>query len=96
MKGNVPVTGGLTQDWFNSGSILAQVWLGKIPCKAMMKLSVRNGCMLLCGWLPPTAVTDWGFSVVLAALLVNELLLDPLMKLFVALSRLGGRLEATI
>lgn len=23
MKGNVPVTGGLTQDWFNSGSILA-------------------------------------------------------------------------
>lgn len=48
-------------------------------------------------WLASTDSSNrLGFSVVLAALLVNELLLDPLMKLFVALSRLGGRLEATI
>ena len=26
---------------------------GKTPCNAMQKLSVRYGCMLLCGRLPP-------------------------------------------
>ena len=38
-----------------------------MPCKAMMKLSVRNGGMLLCGWLPPTTEIAFGFMVTLLA-----------------------------
>ena len=30
---------------------------GKTPCIAMQKFRVRYGCMLLCGWLPPTFAT---------------------------------------
>ena len=28
-----------------------------MPCKAMQKFSVRNGGMLLWGWLPPAAAS---------------------------------------
>ena len=31
-----------------------------MPCSAMQKLSVRNGCMLRCAWLPPMFATDAG------------------------------------
>ena len=30
-----------------------QFWLGKMPCSAMQKVMVRNGCRFECGWLPP-------------------------------------------
>src|SRR5262249_49545870 len=30
-----------------------QLLFGNSPCTAMQKLSVRSGCMLLCGWSPP-------------------------------------------
>src|SRR5262249_45941250 len=33
---------------------------GNTPCNAMQKLSVRKGCMLLCGRLPPTSDTAGG------------------------------------
>src|SRR3954451_3933231 len=39
---------------------------GKTPCRAMQKFTVRYGCMLLCGWLPPvtpTALDDSGWAV---------------------------------
>ena len=32
-----------------------QVGLGKNPNSEMMKLMQRDGCMFVCGWLPP----DW-------------------------------------
>src|SRR5436190_20322777 len=38
-----------------------QFALGKIPCNAMQKDRVRNGCMFRCAWLPPTFVTDAAF-----------------------------------
>ena len=53
---------------------LADIWLchrgppssgdGKMPWSAMQKLSVRNGCMFRCAWLPPTFVTVAGLIVV--------------------------------
>ena len=36
-----------------------------MPCKAMQKVSVRQGDMFWCGWLPPAGKTDAGFMFVL-------------------------------
>lgn len=65
MKGNVPVTGGLTRAHLDSGSILA--WEDSLQGNDEIE---RQKWLHVVMWLPPTAVTDWGFSVVLAALLV--------------------------
>src|SRR5437868_9076262 len=35
---------------------------GKTPCNAMQKLSVKYGCILLCGWLPPVIVRELVFT----------------------------------
>ena len=43
-----------------------QFGLGKMPCRAMQKLRVRNGCMLRWAWLPPVLVTVAGLSEVRA------------------------------
>ena len=33
---------------------------GNTPCSAMLKFSVRYGCRLLCGWLPPAGASASG------------------------------------
>lgn len=36
-----------------------------MPCSAMQKLTVRNGCMLGWAWLPPEVLMVCGFIVVI-------------------------------
>ena len=43
---------------------MGQVGDGKMPCSAMQKLRVRNGCMFKCAWLPPVLVTEPACSAV--------------------------------
>src|SRR2546422_10529416 len=38
-------------------------WVGNTPKREMMKLMVRKGTMLSCGWLPPMALAALGFMV---------------------------------
>ena len=43
-----------------------QVRGGYTPCSAIQKLSVRYGCRLLCGRLPPTLGMQFGFTLPVA------------------------------
>ena len=36
-------------------------------CRAIENVSVRNGCMFRCAWLPPVFVIEPGFKLVSAA-----------------------------
>lgn len=50
-----------------AGLLPAQPRGGKTPCRAMMKVSTRKGCMLLCGRLPPVMLKARGDICVLVA-----------------------------